>query len=371
MMQMELENKHNASGLNKQLQDALGKLKAYEALEAEIDEAVLSTAATREVTQSGGSVADGSSSLHAILSSGASLERRVSQSIHLARKLLESERERKAMVVQLNEARAAETAAKQQASDAMETAKLCNQPTGYLVHKLREESAYRTAAQQHSKSLQDEIDKLRTRLAEKEGDLAKLTQKMKALLQNRSELSDIRVLLEHMRSQSVLSQTLDRQQSSPLSRRLNVRLDERSVESSEDSDSHASDSADDGSSSDDDGSSTSSHRGRKPESHHRQSPRQSDSATTVVEHDAVRANVSQQTPVRQNPPSQTSTPHLNAGKLLGSTGLESTLSAQALGLSSEMIAKLVTPPRIRQMTPENSPVGSAQHPRVWCTREEK
>ncbi|KAJ1400605.1 hypothetical protein B484DRAFT_458140, partial [Ochromonadaceae sp. CCMP2298] len=198
LLRMERDSAQETRGLRSDLEQASARLHAYEALEEEIDSAVVRTA-QGDGAGAGGLADTEQEAAERLVGSVRGIptdpRRRVKQAVFLAQRLLEAEKQRDAgramaanLQTQLREARRAADMARENLTRAA-------QPTTYLVGKLRDEEGARAAAVSRCALVQAQLLQSQKRALLNGQEAAALRERLEELLQQRGELETVKVML--------------------------------------------------------------------------------------------------------------------------------------------------------------------------------
>jgi hypothetical protein len=213
LYRMETEGQQEAQNLRAELEKTVRHLQAYEALEVEIDGAVVRTAGLHG--RSGGGDGDGDGDgedaaahggvqeatnklLQSVKGIPSNPERRIKQAVQLAHRLLEAERQRDVLRAQLTQAQADLAASAKKVAAAEENLTRAAQPTAYLVCRLRDEETAKLACLSKCRGLEAELQKTRKSAADSQREVAQLRERLGCLLQQRGELETVKVMLAQL-----------------------------------------------------------------------------------------------------------------------------------------------------------------------------
>jgi hypothetical protein len=211
-----MESQRERDLLQVEIKTLTERLKAYEALEVEVDQAVLRVAATQyratpdspERTSPPPSSSlllpyhpshtSPSSALNDIRGIPSHPESRMRQAVFLAQRLLHTEQQRDDALQRLDALTAqlhSETAAKQLAEDRL---KLAAQPAVYLVNKLREEETLRVQYADRITVLTQQVQQWQRGYRKVDTENQQLRERLTLVLRQRGELETIKVMLHHL-----------------------------------------------------------------------------------------------------------------------------------------------------------------------------
>lgn len=212
-----MESQRERDLLQVEIKTLTERLKAYEALEVEVDQAVLRVAATQyratpdspERTSPPPSSSSSlllpyqhhqhpSSALNDIRGIPSHPESRMRQAVFLAQRLLHTEQQRDDALQRLDALTAQlhnETAAKQLAEDRL---KLAAQPAVYLVNKLREEETLRVQYADRIAVLTQQVQQWQRGYRKVDTENQQLRERLTLVLRQRGELETIKVMLHHL-----------------------------------------------------------------------------------------------------------------------------------------------------------------------------
>jgi len=186
---MEREAEQRAAALSDELERATSRLRAYEALEQEIDGAVMRAAANTGAAEV---------VLDSVRGIPCSPERRVRQAVQLAQRLLETEAARDSLQQRLTESELLREQLQRQKETAEQGLARVAQPTSYLVGKLRDEEGLRVALQSQLEEARQQLDATRRSLQQASEENLQLRQRLLGLLQQRGELQGLRQMLSQL-----------------------------------------------------------------------------------------------------------------------------------------------------------------------------
>jgi len=179
------------------LEETKGHLHTYEMAEEEIDRAVM---------KAGGEIIDGAdeSEVEANLRKtvdgiATSTERRIHQSLSLATKVLNLEKERDDLIIQVNETQALLKTLTDDNESHQKTIFYTGQPTSYLVAKLRDEEKEKKSISVKNKALVAMVKRLENIRDGLAIDNETLKEKMKIILSQRKEVQQLCYLLENLK----------------------------------------------------------------------------------------------------------------------------------------------------------------------------
>ena len=220
---LEGESEAQQQRLRGELEVTQRRLLAYEALEEQIDSAVMRTAKLHHrpgSSSSGGGSGKNSSGradgeveedllletveestqhlLRSVKGIPANPERRVRQAVYLAQKLLDTERQRDELKMELAQLRSELQQALEQAEVAHENLSRAAQPTSYLVSKLRDEEAAKAGLVNKCKVLEAEVAQRKKAELEALRDAQQLRERLSSVLQQRGELETVKTMLEQL-----------------------------------------------------------------------------------------------------------------------------------------------------------------------------
>eukprot|EP01033_Poteriospumella_lacustris_P000392 gene392-252_t len=215
LSRLEMESQRERDLLQVEIKTLTERLKAYEALEVEVDQAVLRVAATQyratpdspERTSPPPSSSlllpyhhhqHPSSALNDIRGIPSHPESRMRQAVFLAQRLLHTEQQRDDALQRLDALTAqlhSETAAKQLAEDRL---KLAAQPAVYLVNKLREEETLRVQYADRITVLTQQVQQWQRGYRKVDTENQQLRERLTLVLRQRGELETIKVMLHHL-----------------------------------------------------------------------------------------------------------------------------------------------------------------------------
>ena len=203
MQRLEGESSQTEHSLRSELAQCITRLRAYEALEEEIDGAVMRTAGLyggADVGNSSGQSTEEAARklLHSVKGIPTNPERRVKQAVYLAQRLLEAERQRDLLQADMGKLREELVATKKQAEVAAENLTRAAQPTAYLVNKLRDEENSKGAFLAKCKKLEQELQKSRQAEGASRKEVEALKERLHSLLQQRGELETVKVMLAQL-----------------------------------------------------------------------------------------------------------------------------------------------------------------------------
>lgn len=211
MLRLEGETEAHRQKLQNELDQTQRRLHAYEALEEQIDEAVLRTAKLNPRTNTGDADADTDGAglletveestqrlLHSVKGIPANPERRVRQAVYLAQKLLDTERQRDESQLEVSQLRKELHEARKQAEIAHENLSRAAQPTSYLVGKLREEESAKVGFINKCKVLENEVAKRKKAEFDALQEAQQLRDRLANVLRQRGELETVKVMLEQL-----------------------------------------------------------------------------------------------------------------------------------------------------------------------------
>lgn len=191
--------------LRNELTQCNTRLRAYEALEEEIDSAVVRTAGLYGAKESHDSAELIESTeeaarklMHSVKGIPTNPERRVKQAVYLAQRLLEAERKSDNLQLELKKAHEAVAAAEKKEKVAVENLSRAAQPTSYLVNKLRDEENAKAAFLNKCQALEAEAQRCRHAEATSRHEVEQLRERLQSLLQQRGELETVKVMLAHL-----------------------------------------------------------------------------------------------------------------------------------------------------------------------------
>eukprot|EP01032_Pedospumella_encystans_P010921 gene10921-12742_t len=207
LQRLEHEAGQDTRTLRLELDQATSRLRAYEALEEEIDSAVVRTAGLYGSTGADGLVDDNPDAsaaaaaqriLQSVKGIPSNPERRVKQAVFLAQRLLETERARDALQVDLGKLRDEVKHAKKSAEIAQENLTRAAQPASYLVSKLRDEEGNKNAYLAKCNSLEAELVRTQKECTESRRECKALKERLQVLLQSRGELETVKEMIAQM-----------------------------------------------------------------------------------------------------------------------------------------------------------------------------
>lgn len=191
MALMDIEHKREMAAVEASLSSALSKLSAYEALEVEIDQAVM---------RIGGAATKNSHQLQVDLLKGIPTcpERRVRQAMHLAQRLLETEQLKENLQLQFTNLKKDYD----NAIDEIKSLKLslshASKPTSYLVGKLRDEESERLRAQEQIKAYKREVAMYKKKFFSCRKDFNDLQDRLEIILRQKGEMETVKSMLTHL-----------------------------------------------------------------------------------------------------------------------------------------------------------------------------
>lgn len=214
-MRLETDSQHKTNAQQNEIDRLLVKIRVYEALEEEIDSAVMRAANSsveRAAIRSRDQHQDLEDSNEAMdLSTKALLqtvkgvpfnpERRVKQAVYLAQRLLETEGKVDQLAKSLLEMGEAVKDAKRQEAVAREDLVRSTQPTVYLVNKLRDEETSKSVFLQKCQQLERQLSQSRHTEATCAKENQEMKDRLRNLLQQRGELETIRHMLQTMQAE--------------------------------------------------------------------------------------------------------------------------------------------------------------------------
>ncbi len=217
---MHLEGERNARERELQitLEQAQLRVKSYEALEVEIDEAVLRTAAQQESLAGDELLTTAQSKNHLALTDGrpavdgltnilpaiqrglipSDPQRRVRQAVYLAQRLLATEKRLSNSEKRVSELTDALTRAEGETETLKAQLGRCSQPVVYLTDKLSSEESKRVAAGLEIERLKALNNQVMEALRVSRNENKELRDRLKLLLERRGELQVVKKLLEHV-----------------------------------------------------------------------------------------------------------------------------------------------------------------------------
>eukprot|EP01039_Chlorochromonas_danica_P001114 gene1114-1217_t len=222
LLRLEGEKEAMVGSLQASLDQCKNKLEAYEALEVEIDDAVLRTAQHPHGGESSSEVNMLTVQQQQFVLRGlpSHPQRRIAQAVHLAQRLLESDKRNAVLSQQVQELEGIvdpvtviqslvgypsrvffteKLRGKEIESDAAKVAlSRAAQPTQYLVAKLRDEEALRAKAEKRCEGLKAEVQSLRQRGQQAQQETQALRDRLVLLLQQRGELQTVKAMLEEL-----------------------------------------------------------------------------------------------------------------------------------------------------------------------------
>jgi len=232
-LRLETETEVSLVELRTQLLAAKSRLAAYEALEEEIDNAVLRVAQAGHMTGSGDKAASANDAIDKenmdnVVSELASSsfftslknmpshpERRARQAVLLAQKVLETEKQRDALQTHISQLKVDVKAAVESKDLAEHALKRVAHPTVYLVTKLRDEEAAHLLCRDQ---LKEKDATLRRVLQQKDKILADneaIRERMRLMLHQRGEIDQLRGLLETLQSPETVIDEMNRSNNAP------------------------------------------------------------------------------------------------------------------------------------------------------------
>lgn len=125
-------------------------------------------------------------------------ERRVKQAVFLAQRLLETERARDALQVDLIKLREEVKHAKKSAEIAQENLTRAAQPASYLVSKLRDEEGHKNAYLAKCNSFEAELVRTQKECTDSRRECKALKERLQVLLQSRGELETVKEMIAQM-----------------------------------------------------------------------------------------------------------------------------------------------------------------------------
>lgn len=193
MSRLEVESDRERERLNSDIRTLTDKLKAYEALEVEVDQAVMRIAAkNRDVMHP--ELTD----IHDIRGIPSNPESRVRQAVFLAQKLLQTERQRDEALQQVQTVEGELQKEKAGRLSAEDRLHMAAQPAVYLVNKLREEETLRVQLADRVTVLSKEVQKWKLAWQKDEKEIVQLRERLQLVLRQRGELETIKVMLHHL-----------------------------------------------------------------------------------------------------------------------------------------------------------------------------
>lgn len=198
--------------LQGELDRATVRLRAYEVLEEEVDQAVVRAAGDDLALQRddddavdggvGGKTEPSDSSVQRLLRSVKGIpcnpERRVKQAVYLAQRLLETERQRDQLVSRVAEQQEALAAAQEKAASAEQDLARSSQPVGYLVDKLHNEEALKRQALAQCARLEGELRRRKQSQLAAVEETRQLRERLFHLLEQRGELETVKTMVRQL-----------------------------------------------------------------------------------------------------------------------------------------------------------------------------
>ena len=214
-LRLESESEVSLVETRAQLTAAKSRLAAYEALEEEIDGAVLRVAQAGQITAAGEVANDAidkenaanlttqlatNSFFQSLKSMPSHPERRARQAVLLAQKVLETEKQRDEQTQQVVSLRQEVEAARAAEAEADNALKRSNQPTVYLVTKLRDEEAELKATRKKLLAQEKVVAQVLEQKQKLVVDNEAIRERMRLMLHQRGEIDQLRGLLETLQA---------------------------------------------------------------------------------------------------------------------------------------------------------------------------
>jgi hypothetical protein len=190
---------------------ASARLRAYEILEEEVDDAVMRSAAAQK---EGDNIAEdetllptGSDSIYmtrtqrlvqTVKGIPCNPERRVRQAVFLAQRLMATEKERDLIRTRLGELQNELVRMQEQANVAEENLARSTQPTAYLVSKLRDEERLKLSAMNQVKQLEANLKRRKQSQSAAVGEAQQLRERLFNLLEHRGELETVKTMVRQL-----------------------------------------------------------------------------------------------------------------------------------------------------------------------------
>ena len=214
-LRLESESEVSLVETRSQLVAAKARLAGYEALEEEIDGAVLRVAQAGQLTAAGQVANDNidkenvenltkdlatNSFFHSLKSMPSHPERRARQAVLLAQKVLETEAQRDEQTQLVVSLRSQLQEAKEAEAEAESALKRSNQPTVYLVTKLRDEEAALNATKKKLLVQEQVVAQVLEQKKSLVADNDAIRERMRLMLHQRGEIDQLRGLLETLQA---------------------------------------------------------------------------------------------------------------------------------------------------------------------------
>ena len=130
-------------------------------------------------------------------------ERRARQAVLLAQKVLETEKQRDSMTVEVIELKKQLESSKNDTKAAEQALQRSNQPTVYLVTKLRDEEAQLAATRAKLKAQEDVVARIMEQKKTLVADNEAIRERMRLMLHQRGEVDQLRGLLETLQTTDI------------------------------------------------------------------------------------------------------------------------------------------------------------------------
>jgi chromosome segregation ATPase len=201
---MESESVAQLHTLKVSLDAAMQRVQAYEALEIDIDQAIVCVAQdTIHPTENQKSGESTLSLVHGLQRGliPSDPQRRVRQAVFLAQQLLKSDQRLKEALLSLNKTESMLQANESEIERLKIQLSRCSQPAIYLTEKLQREEYLRVSAEQELLHTQQEMRNLRDKAHALHKDCVGLRERLKLLLNQKGELQTIKHMLRHFDEQ--------------------------------------------------------------------------------------------------------------------------------------------------------------------------
>jgi hypothetical protein len=202
---LETDSQHQVVALQGELDRASTRLRAYEVLEEEVDDAVMRAAALEEnglANSDYGVGAEKTISTHRLVQTVRGIpcnpERRVRQAVFLAQRLMATEKERDVARARLADLQAELVLAQERTVAAEENLTRSAQPTTYLVSKLRDEERLKLSALTHCRQLEADLKRRKQSQSAAVSEAQQLRERLFSLLEHRGELETVKSMVRQL-----------------------------------------------------------------------------------------------------------------------------------------------------------------------------
>lgn len=196
LSRLEMESEREREHLQMNIKSLTEKLQAYEALEVEVDRAVLRVAAKKHTSDLAHSHPD--AIVADIRGIPSHPESRIRQAVFLAQRLLQTEKERDEVLKKLETVESSLLAEQQAKALAEDRLRLAAKPAVYLVNKLREEECLRVQLADRVTVLTKDVQHWQRAWRKNETEIEQLRERLTLVLRQRGELETIKVMLHHL-----------------------------------------------------------------------------------------------------------------------------------------------------------------------------